>query len=268
MNCEKTDLRPPPTSIQRLDWDSEQFGFDVAQIAEADISDQRLLEELAAARRGGVALMYWRTRRSRRLSEQILQLSGGALVDFRATFEASVATLQSRAASGDSTFGVSEFPPGPATRDLLTLGVLAGRHSRFRLDARFPHERFVDLFRTWIDRSARREIADVVLVATSCDSTTAGFVTVRSKGDCGEVGLIAVAEAFRGRGAGTQLMNAAHRWMHERGLWSAAVVTQLANEPACRLYRRLGYELTTVEAVYHFWLKPHGCAERSPAVAP
>ena len=65
---------------------------------------------------------------------------------------------------------------------------------------------------------------------------------------------VAVAAEVRGKGIGSALMHAAHRWMQHRGAREAQVVTQLVNLPACRLYERSGYRLSRVQHYFHFWL--------------
>jgi dTDP-4-amino-4,6-dideoxy-D-galactose acyltransferase len=114
---------------------------------------------------------------------------------------------------------------------------------------------FVDMYRIWIKRSVRREIADVVLVARddSLAGDLAGFVTIGREKSIGKIGLIAVADQARGRGVGRRLMAAAHSWMRSHGADQALVVTQLANEPACGLYRRCEYRLSALEHFYHLW---------------
>ena len=75
----------------------------------------------------------------------------------------------------------------------------------------------------------------------------------RSPAALGKIGLLAVAEQARGRGVGRRLVRQANEWMTLHGAHEARVVTQLANEPACGLYRACGYTLAAVEDYYHFW---------------
>jgi len=136
------------------------------------------------------------------------------------------------------------------------LSLAAGVYSRFHCDPRFPRDKFEELYRIWIERSVRRELADVVLVARDATEPTSGLlgmVTVSAAEAAGSIGLIAVAEMARGRGVGRRLIEAAHVWMRQCDAVEGRVVTQRANLPACRLYERAGYRLSTVEHYYHFW---------------
>ncbi len=128
-------------------------------------------------------------------------------------------------------------------------------YSRFGVDNRIPPDKFEELYRVWIERSVRREIADDVLVVTNGAGveSLAGMVTVKVTEGVGNIGLIAVSEEYRGQGIGSLLVQAAHHWMYRRHASEMNVITQRANAPACRLYERTGYSLASVQYYYHFW---------------
>lgn len=73
-----------------------------------------------------------------------------------------------------------------------------------------------------------------------------GYVFAKVQPEFGEgfIEHVAVAERVRGRGLGRKLVAAALRWMFS---WDEVKVTHLVaraeNEPAVRLYRRLGYQV-------------------------
>ena len=54
---------------------------------------------------------------------------------------------------------------------------------------------------------------------------------------------ITVSRAFRGKGIGTQLMNAAVNWGKENNLYGVSLETQDTNLWACRLYIKYGFTL-------------------------
>ena len=122
---------------------------------------------------------------------------------------------------------------------LTELAIAAGKYSRFNVDPAFPREKFQAMYRLWIERSVRGELADAVLVAATdptdneeqVQSDPAGMITVAESGGVAQIGLIAVAGTMRGRGIGSALIDAAHRWMQSRGACEARVVTQLDNLP-------------------------------------
>jgi dTDP-4-amino-4,6-dideoxy-D-galactose acyltransferase len=109
------------------------------------------------------------------------------------------------------------------------------------------------LYRTWIERSTRHEIADAVFIARSADGRADGVSTISAHPPSGTIGLISVHEDSRGRGIGRALMAAAHRWMADHGICESSVTTQAGNRPACALYERCGYRVVDRSLVYHFW---------------
>jgi dTDP-4-amino-4,6-dideoxy-D-galactose acyltransferase len=210
---------------------------------------------LELARRSGVALVYWQADPGQPAPEALLAEFAGRLVDRKATYRADLSAADRGPAPVEGGgVRVGEYPAGPASAGLRSLALAAGEYSRFRADPDIPRGKFASLYATWIERSARRELADVVLVAEDDrPGPPLGMVTVAAEGAAAEVGLIAVAGGERRRGVGRLLMQAAHRWMTGRGCSRSAVVTQLANAPACRLYERCGYRLQGVAHCFHFW---------------
>ena len=248
------DARQAATAtLTRLVWDCSHFGLKVGRIA-ASLDDEELREALDTARCEQFRLLYWTTPADRDVPARLLADYNGLQVDRKVTF------VRSLPADNPSDVSVVRWEIEPyckteAAADLIALSVAAGVFSRFGVDRRIPRDKFESLYRIWIERSVRHEIADAVLVARdeARDGALAGMVTTTVADRVGNIGLIAVSEAHRGRGLGSQLMAAAHSWMHERGAERTTVVTQLANLPACRLYERAGYEMDHVENYYHFW---------------
>jgi dTDP-4-amino-4,6-dideoxy-D-galactose acyltransferase len=238
-----------------LPWDTAHFGFPVARLTAACYDLEAARAALKLARKNGVGLVYWQTEAGEAVPEALLAEFAGRRVDQKATFQADLSIPEpTRAADGVAGVCVREYPEGPASPVLRELALAAGMYSRFRTDPGVPEEKFVGLYTTWIERSARRELADVVLVAEDAgDGQLLGMVTVAAEGGTAEIGLVAVAADARGRGIGRLLLAAARRWMTGHGCSRAEVVTQLANVAACRLYERCGYQLIDVRDFHHFW---------------
>jgi ribosomal protein S18 acetylase RimI-like enzyme len=69
----------------------------------------------------------------------------------------------------------------------------------------------------------------------------------------GNIGLFAVAEAERGRGHGSRLLDAALAWFATYDLERVNVVTQGRNAAAQRIYQRAGFLTVDTRHWYHFW---------------
>jgi ribosomal protein S18 acetylase RimI-like enzyme len=248
--------------LARRDWDSDCFGFDVADVIEHELDGRPLRGVLAAARADGYRLVYLAAQSGVVVDQGLLEEFGGLLVDEKVTFarsldhDSSLAGEHALVVPGKGVTVVSVAPYGePCARpELIELATLAGEYSRFKTDPSFPPELFQKLYGAWIERSVLGEIADVVLVASAGQAGLAGMVTASVAGSQGSIGLLAVASGMRGRGIGRALMSGAHRWMRQLDATQSRVVSQMANEPASRLYRRMGYGIASVKQVYHFWL--------------
>lgn len=249
-------LESTPATVKHLKWDSDHFDLPVAQILPGEIDDVALRQALLDARTQRYRLVYWATSSDRELPDCLLVEFGGAKVDQKVTYVREMTPDALGDGVSPEKLVVEPYGSRSVSRSLLELAMAAGIYSRFGVDQRFPRHKYEELYRVWIERSVRREIAGEVLAVRgeADDEELAGMVTVKVADSVGNIGLIAVAEDFRGRGIGTLLIHAAHRWMHEQGATQMNVITQLANTPACRLYERNGYRLDDVQCYYHFWL--------------
>ena len=238
--------------VKRLNWDSEFFGFPVASVDAAGMSDAELGEVLAWTRREGIAVAYVTTSPSCAIAANLVLEFGGQLVDKKATFSRELDPAQHITSASDLM--IEDYPVKPPEESLQALAEAAGAFSRFRVDTRFGVENWRRLYHAWVANSTRRTIADAVLIARTAEGRLAGFITFRCEGESGSIGLIAVAEEARGLGFGRRLLKAAERRCAQRGVRRLSVTTQFHNDPACGLYRSANYTLSSLVYVYHFWL--------------
>lgn len=234
---------------QILDWDSDFFGLKVARIVAPRLSTQELSETLSALRQQQVQLAYWST--GRELEADAIARLNGVLADRKTTFAIDLRSLDFTTTIPADT--VEPFTDSMSVPDLESLAIQSGEYSRFAVDPNFPNEKFVALYKAWINRSLRKEIASEVLLIRDGDRI-AGMVTLGEKNGRGDIGLIAVGSLYRGRKYGETLVRAAQRWFVAQGYAYGQVVTQGANTPACNLYKRCGYSVEQVENFYHFWM--------------
>jgi len=211
---------------------------------------------LTLAREKGIHLVYWSSEPERLAPSAVLREFSGRLVDWKVTYEAEFKAVTTKPmAVSSASLTVCEYPQGPASDQLLALGIAAGVHSRFRTDPGIRGDAAERLFSIWTERSARRELADMVLVAKAerADKELLGMVTIRQRAEVGSIGLAAVHPSARGKGIGKALLNAAHAWMVARHIVRAEVVTQRDNRTACALYEKCGYSVRSAGPYYHFW---------------
>lgn len=244
----------PGGAVTPLPWDSGVLGRPVARVALEGAAPDAVRAALDALRASDVALAYLFGDPADAEGRALLKRAGAALVDRKTTY---VRGVEPAAAAGLPA-GIREHDghwPDPAVR---ALALASGVHSRFHADPRMPRHVFQTIYEAWIARSVARELADVVYVACDPDDVAAerplGMVTVGLKEGRADIGLLAVAEAARGRGVGRALVRAANGWAARRGVSVEQVVTQGHNDAACRLYEACGYAVESVLPIRHLWL--------------
>ena len=121
--------------------------------------------------------------------------------------------------------------------------------TRFYADPSLDNERCDDLYEEWT-RSLCAGAADIVLVAER-DKQPVGYVTVNIDREKSEIGLIAVACDYRGRGVGHELVQSALDWAYVRDAQTMSVVTQGRNVGALRTFEGCGFRVSNTSLWFH-----------------
>lgn len=85
-----------------------------------------------------------------------------------------------------------------------------------------------------------RESENFILEA---DGQRVGVMRLTEEGNSLHIRDVQIAAGYRGQGAGTYMLETAHRWARERGL-SELQLRVFVDNPAARLYLRMGYRVT------------------------
>jgi ribosomal protein S18 acetylase RimI-like enzyme len=233
-------------ALRHLEWDSAFFGLRVARVEGHRLGSEDVAAVDGWARAERVDCLYFLADAADAGTLARAEAAGFERVDERITLEASPLprAIAARTAVRSAV---------PADIDALEeIAATAHQDTRFFNDRRFPRERSVELYRTWI-RNSCQGWADSVFV-TEDAGRPAGYATVHLReGGVGEIGLLGVAEAARGRGHGQALVQEALRWLGDRGSGRARVVTQGGNHGALRLYQAAGFSVARSEVWYHRW---------------
>ena len=135
------------------------------------------------------------------------------------------------------------------------LAFVSGNYSRFFLDENFGRKKFQELYRTWIDNSITKEIADKIFYIFQEDKIS-GFVTLQKKEDFAIIGLIAVDPKIQGQGIGSKLLKMCEKYCVEQGLYELRIPTQEENWKACKFYKNMGYAVLEKMSIKHYWKRP------------
>lgn len=235
-------------NVQRLDWDSEFFGFGVGRVAGPFESSSALVAAFKEAAERGLQLVYGVCDHKDVASHQIARAIGGRFVDAKRTYALDLANVQPMRMdiedAGDDAC---------SRRDLRSLAWQAAEFSRFRIDPALPAGSWRRMYSAWMRNSLSGQLADAVLVERA-DDRIIGMITVSHRAKHGQIGLFAVDHRWRGRGIGGRLLDAAIQRCHAEGCDELIVVTQGDNVAACRSYERAGYRVIEEQGVFHFWI--------------
>ena len=229
--------------IQKLQWDTDFFGYDVGKI-EFDSQLERL-EAVLNDSKSSFRLITVFTPENTFIDAEILNKYNGLLADQKVVYTKAVKYT-------DRVDDVFEFEAQEVNERLLALTYISGKYSRYRTDKNFMLQEFERLYKKWIESSVKKELADKVLTTKEEDTLT-GFATVKIKGLFGEIGLIAIDENMQGRGLGLKLINAAEKYLHNKKIEILNVATQKSNLQACIFYEKIGFEVKQTTKIYHFW---------------
>jgi len=237
-------------SYRILDWDSQFFGYAIACLKPWKLESKRLNEIIADLHKNHIKLAYVYINPEDDISNRSLINISGFLADEKITFFAKI--------KEENNFVCSDYiKPYKliyATDKLKLLALQSGLYSRFKVDPHFVNDEYKKLYLEWIEKSVKKIISNEILIYYK-DNNEKGFITLGIKDGIGTIGLIAVDELERGNSIGRELMNAALYYFTTGKVNCVEVVTQKANKVACEFYRSLGFEVKSIENVYHLWIK-------------
>lgn len=224
-------------NIERLAWDSDFFGYEVAKVTGFIGSD----EQLQTIQNSSFKLFYVFAQ------APILQLpSNYFLADEKVVFKKSL--IAQRVSSVRTEIKEVKEPSAA----LLNLALQSGAYSRFKIDPHFVHQEFERLYQQWLINSFDAAKNARVFVYEE-ETELFGFVTLGIKNGIPDIGLIAVAENTRGKGVGSALLDFVDALLLAENYKELTVTTQGKNLPAMAFYHKNNFEVLTRTYIYHVW---------------
>ncbi len=227
--------------INKLEWDSEFFGYPVGEVG-FEYSHKQLLEEWRY-NLSNFKLVYKYS--ESKIQDQTNKDFSYYLVDTRMPFRKKVSFKKLHKS-------IVEYDGDIPNEQLVDLAQLAGIHSRFRRDDNISNDQFKNFYRIWIEKSVQGVLADKVFVYM-VDRNIVGFATVKINGENGVAPLFAVNRAFEGKGVSFALMNAVEGFIYSQDSRYLVSSTQGINKKAIKVYERFGCKFEKESYVYHLW---------------
>jgi ribosomal protein S18 acetylase RimI-like enzyme len=231
--------------IEYLTWDSDFFEIKTGRFfVKSPTCFERVLLE---AQHLGYMLVYAFVEKDILIDESILKKFNGHLADRKIIYEKRIKEKV------ENPNFISEYTDDNLCLDLEQLAYESGKYSRFKLDKNLSKDYFYRLYKTWIEKSIKKQIADNVFVVKE-NNVIGGMVTLKVDNEKGHIGLIAVSPDSQGKGYGKALINACENQLIDKGISELDVPTQGDNIQACKFYEKCGFQIKETINIYHFWI--------------
>jgi len=233
-------------TLERVPFDSEIFGVEVARVADCKADDAASLTAVHAAaveraRRDGFVHVSRRVLGTDYAEITALERAGYGLLDVGVIFDHDLRGIVPHKVPQHGVKVAGEHDVERVVAECATIF----RTSRYYHDPVFHAAGADEVHRRWIWNCFRGR-ADAILVLEDVNA----FVTVAvDASGTGNIALFGVAPSAQGRGAGQRLLAGALSWFAERAK-RAEVKTQASNYAASRMYERGGFRLFRNELTY------------------
>lgn len=223
--------------ILHLEWDSNFFKRNIGLLSNTEYDEIKDL--------GSFDLLYSINIKVNKIKGFDCTYEGNQLVFTKENLENSTSALQISSISS---------LPGLSVDKINDLAILSGNWSRFKVDKNFTREEFELLYKTWVQNSINKEVADDLLVYQE-NNIISGFLTYKIKDSKAIIGLLAVSPEVERSGIGTKLIKALEGRAVAMDLKSIEVKTQQLNIKAVKFYQKVGFKISEQIKVKHFWKK-------------
>ncbi len=153
--------------------------------------------------------------------------------------------------SKDNIFPISDGEESHIRK--ISQKAFANYRSHYHADPRLDPQKSDEGYLNWAMRSARKEIADEVLVAKT-DGKINGFLSLKKNSTSEVEGpLFAVSPDVQGQGLGRSLMKSAFQWAYEQRAKEFIISTQVTNLASQNLWTSLGMKSYRSFYTFHKW---------------
>lgn len=232
--------------IEKLNWDSDFLGYPVAKIEERSLSNNELEALEDKILNSDYRLAYYIS--DFKINESLFKKLEVKLVDVKTTFEKKLS---------ENTYihpSIIPFKENSPTDKMNELAIQTGIYSRFNIDPYIGKNKYEELYKIWLDKSVKKEMAKEVLVYMLEEKIVAYAVMTDAKG-IANISIAAVDTNYRGMGIGLDIFRSCEGWAVQNGYTDIQIIAQGANKVACNLYLKLGYSIVTEKYFYHMWNK-------------
>ncbi len=229
--------------VEKLNWDSTFFRQNIGKITLSDRNDILTLNNLENNNQYDVIYVFSNVLLFDDIVEMCLTNSNFIHVDRKVTLELNLDLDHNKYEDFDDISIASNV-----SNDIINLAYESGHLSRFYKDERF-RQYFPSLYKLWIEK----DFLEGYVFVKTFENKIVGLLSVTINDHISNIGLVAVDTIFRGQGIGVQLFNSLFSFLKSRNVKLCRVVTQSENDPALKLYDKVGFKVIDVVDVWHYW---------------
>lgn len=233
---------------QFLQWDTDFFGVRIARVTTRRLTPDSIKAIEAWCEAEKIACLYFLADMDDPHTTRLAEHHHFRMVDIRVTLNHK--NLQDQLPTSGIRFYQNDDLPM-----LMKIARVSYTDSRYYFDFCFPNADCDALYEAWIRQSC--ENPEITVLVAELDGRPAGFITCLMNNGVGQIGLVGVDEAARGKSIGQSLVTQALNRFKRENASEVTVVTQGRNIAAQRLYQRCGFVTRDMQIWYHRWFR--GC---------
>ncbi len=237
------------TYFQLLEWDSNFFEFNVTKINSILTNDAEFDSMQCLLLENNVRLAYLFVEPGS-LMDVFFQSKNIFLADEKVTYSKIIDKKNNYTIDNNIKSNNEE----QVTEKMLDIAIQTSEHSRFRIDEKLPQNSFKKMYFQWI-YNAVNDKENGKLFVYNDDNLLKGLIYLKEiNQNIGSISLIGVDQGYRGEQIGSKLIQQCEVYFNSSNKKEVQVVTQKANELACKFYEKNGFVVKDIVNVYHWWL--------------
>jgi dTDP-4-amino-4,6-dideoxy-D-galactose acyltransferase len=242
--------------IDLLPWDSNFFGFPIAEVVRDTIAKSDLTIINNFCKKNKIKLLQFKCDAFHQASIRLAETNYFHYIDLRMTFVRSFSNEKIVIQENNNSPFKNLSLRKASDSDIPHLKKMIKnmyKLSRYYFDPNFPKNKVSLFYQNWIEKSVRGTFDDMVYIL-SFNLKIVAFCSISLQTKrIASIGLFGVNSNFYGNGFGTFLLEKVSSLLFDIGIKKIKVVTQGRNIPAQNLYQKSRFRLENIEIYYHRW---------------
>lgn len=223
--------------IEKLDWDSQFFGFEVGRL-NWDAGGALPIAKIQHIMRN-YSLCYVFS--DKEINTSTTPVYHSKRIAYKKT------GLQKNKLQSNSISQVFDSNP-----EVQNLAVEAGNYSRFKHDPKMPNDTVKKMYHIWLNNCFKNS-KDNQCWVYKIEGVSVGLICCAFMQDTCHVTLLAVHSEYRNLGIASELLNKVEQVAVDLNIKAMTISSQGANIEANQLYSKRGFQKVVEQYIYHLW---------------